>query len=192
MDLSIIYIINKKENLNNLEKIKNIVKNFKYELILVNNILNYDLRNLYNQDKNHIRIINLSKKYNYIMSLMAGITNSRGNNIISLRNNEALNVKDLSNYISIILEKKQDQLIVHNEQEKKFRQNSFNVISMWLLNNEVKDALIYLYNNKYNIDYKEIGFNTKDIVNDSIELIEEENNNYFLIKNKIGYDISIL
>ena len=32
----------------------------------------------------------------------------------------------------------------------------------------------------------------KHIVNDSIELIEEENNNYFLIKNKIGYDISIL
>ena len=192
MKTSIIYIINVKEDLRNkLEAIKTMFKNDKYEIILINNILNYNLNNYFEKNQENIKIINLSKKYNYIMSLMAGIENSKGNKFISINNQYDVNINNIIEYYDEI-NNNLDQVVVYNESKKELFKEQLQNIGMWIFNDAVKDGLIKLYNKNIPIDFNKIGFNTLKEIDTTIPLEQEDICNYYIIKNKIGFDESIL
>ena len=192
MKTSIIYIINVKEDLKNkLEAIKAMFKNDKYEIVLINNILNYNLNNYFEKDKENIKIINLSKKYNYIMSLIAGIENSKGTKFISINNQYNVNIKNIIEYYAKI-NNNLDQVIVYNESKKELFKEQLQNIGMWIFNDAVKDGLLKLYNKNISIDFNKIGFNTIKELDINIPLEQEDICNYYIIKSKLGFDESIL
>ena len=192
MKTSIIYIINVKEDLKNkLEAIKAMFKNDKYEIILINNILNYNLNNYFEKDQENVKIINLSKKYNYIMSLIAGIENSKGTKFISINNQYNVNIKNIIEYYAKI-NNNLDQVIVYNESKKELFKEQLQNIGMWIFNDAVKDGLLKLYNKNISIDFNKIGFNTIKELDINIPLEQEDICNYYIIKSKIGFDESIL
>ncbi len=192
MKTSIIYIINVKEDLRNkLEAIKTMFKNDKYEIILINNILNYNLNNYFEKDQENVKIINLSKKYNYIMSLIAGIENSKGTKFISINNQYNVNIKNIIEYYAKI-NNNLDQVIVYNESKKELFKEQLQNIGMWIFNDAVKDGLLKLYNKNISIDFNKIGFNTIKELDINIPLEQEDICNYYIIKSKLGFDESIL
>ena len=192
MKTSIIYIINVKEDLKSkLDAIKIMFKNDKYEIILINNILNYNLNNYFEKDQENVKIINLSKKYNYIMSLIAGIENSKGTKFISINNQYNVNIKNIIEYYAKI-NNNLDQVIVYNESKKELFKEQLQNIGMWIFNDAVKDGLLKLYNKNISIDFNKIGFNTIKELDINIPLEQEDICNYYIIKSKIGFDESIL
>jgi hypothetical protein len=193
MKISVIYIINNKEDIKkNLDNIETILKNERYEIILVNNILNYHLDKYYENNTEHVKIIDLSKDYNYIDSLMAGIMLAKGKIIISLTNNYSFNSKNIMDNLINIKNNKYDQTIYYNESKKELFKETNITIGAWLFNSYVKDALTVLYNKNINIDFNEIGFVTNKIIDENILINYTKSNGYFLIRNKIGFEESIL
>ena len=193
MKVSVIYIINEQHDLNiTLDNFKTLLKNNKYEIILVNNILNYDLTKYYNNDLEHLKIINLSKSFSYNMALLRSLELIKGNIIISVSDLFHYNLKDIENNLKDILENKKDQIIYYNKEEDKPFKKGYTTIGAWIFNKEVKDSLLYLFHKNIKFTYQDIGFNTKEIFNDNIKLIKENDDDYALIKNKIGFDESIL
>ena len=87
---------------------------------------------------------------------------------------------------------KYDQTIYYNESKKELFKETNITIGAWLFNSYVKDALTVLYNKNINIDFNEIGFVTNKIIDENILINYTKSNGYFLIRNKIGFEESIL
>jgi hypothetical protein len=193
MNVSLIYIVNKEINISNqLNEFKILLKKCKYEIILVENNLNINLNKYYESDLEHIKIINLSKTYSYKMALMAGINKAKGNTIISLSNDYNYNIKMMEDYLND-LNNGMEQIVIYNESKKDFLHHEINTIGSWIMQDNVKNALKYLYERKENIDFKKIGFNTKAIIDENINIKENESQeNYYLIRKQIGFEESIL
>ena len=193
MKISVIFIINNKDDFRHeLDNFGVLLKNERYEIILVNNLLNFKLDKYYESDKEHIKIINLSKSYGYMDSLLAGMMNASGNLIVSVNSSYAFNVKDLMIDIESVKSCKFDQIIYYNETEKKLFKDSKLMIGSYIFNKEVKEGLISLYNRNIKININEIGFVTNKIIDSRINFNNVDDNGYYLIRNKIGFEESIL
>jgi hypothetical protein len=193
MKVSLIYIINNTNNINaKLNDFKILLKKEKYEIILINNGINSNLNKYYENDPEHLKIINLSKSFSYSMALMSGINNCQGNLIISLNDMYNFNLKTINNYFNEI-NTNCDQIIIYNEIKKNLLNQGLTTIGCWIMQDNVKNALKYLYERKENINFKNIGFNTKAIIDENINIIEDKcKDDFYLIKSKLGFEESIL
>lgn len=193
MKISIILIINEKENLSNkIDTLKEIFNDERYEIILINNLLNNNLDKYYENNKDILKIINLSKQYPFNMNILAGIENTEGNTFICLNNSYNISSKDILNCYHKIKEKVQDQIVYYNVSPKQIFNEQITTIGAWFFNKSVSEALIKLDQKNIKIDFNKIGFNTLKNIDEKIIIKKEEECNYYLIKSKVGFDISIL
>ena len=174
MKLSIIIPLLNDIDINNIyDKLSNILKKTKYEIIFISNNKNDSLDSLFNNDMLHIKIIYLSKEFNYDLLVQAGIDNACGNYNIIIDDNFDFN--DLDSLIKEL--DGNDDLDIISTGYEPSKKDKLDTSGYRLFRANVREAIKkYKFNNKI---YSRIGFNTKylnkDINSNKYSLFKEIN-----------------
>ena len=183
MKLSIIIPLFKDINIEEMyNKIVNNLKKMKYEIIFVTCKENEILDKLFEDDMVHVKVIYLSKEFNYDLLVQSGIDYSTGEYTIII--DDSFDIENINKMIKELDDDKKLD-IISTGFNNNLKCDSF---GYRMIKNNVKDAIKEIgYSNKV---YSIIGFNTKYMEIDNKEV------SYSVIKelNKmslIGFSISI-
>ena len=156
MKLSIIIPVIKDMEFSNIcEKIKSMLKKTKYEILFISCDKNDLLDSLYNDDMLHIKIIYLSKSFDYNLLVQAGFDNACGDYSIVIDDNFDFNnldimIKELDN---------DNNLDIISTGFEPLKNEKLDTSGYRLVRSNVRNAIkSYKFSNKI---YSKIGFNTK-------------------------------